>query len=414
MPYCPVCRGEYREGYTHCQKCDADLVDELPPPSQHQHSIESLPTPIQSFVLSWIDAWRTVAAASLRGWQVFRSARTLVWLMVAVVALSTALTLAGNLITYTATDFGRRVVALPEGLPATEDPSTRPSFVFPWRMLRPRLATQQFSGGVSGLSLQGALYPLWEMMLPSRPAYQSVKDILQDQLRILPYAVIASVLELLIIAYWVAAMLAALKRRVISQPEGSETSFFGAGSRYWHRIAVLYAAVWVILLLTSLPWFFLFPEGRSSMSFSLQRVVSVVVELLVAFAPTIILVDNVSAWESVRRNVGFLVGHWREAVLFLLLLSVARWVLMIPAAVVSALGSPLGSTHGHTLFELTLGAVPFGYVRNLALGVLSLWFAATAMVWYMGKPAPADPFSRSGWYGASARDAAGSEDVTPA
>jgi hypothetical protein len=29
--YCPVCRAEYREGFIHCKKCDADLVDTLPP-----------------------------------------------------------------------------------------------------------------------------------------------------------------------------------------------------------------------------------------------------------------------------------------------------------------------------------------------------------------------------------------------
>ena len=29
--FCPKCRGEFREGYTHCRKCDADLVDVLPP-----------------------------------------------------------------------------------------------------------------------------------------------------------------------------------------------------------------------------------------------------------------------------------------------------------------------------------------------------------------------------------------------
>lgn len=26
MPWCPICRNEYKEGYTHCNDCDADLV----------------------------------------------------------------------------------------------------------------------------------------------------------------------------------------------------------------------------------------------------------------------------------------------------------------------------------------------------------------------------------------------------
>jgi hypothetical protein len=31
MAYCPQCRAEYREGFTHCPDCDIDLVAELPP-----------------------------------------------------------------------------------------------------------------------------------------------------------------------------------------------------------------------------------------------------------------------------------------------------------------------------------------------------------------------------------------------
>lgn len=29
MPWCPVCKNEYREGYTHCRDCDVDLVESL-------------------------------------------------------------------------------------------------------------------------------------------------------------------------------------------------------------------------------------------------------------------------------------------------------------------------------------------------------------------------------------------------
>ena len=28
--YCPKCKGEYREGFTHCADCQISLVDELP------------------------------------------------------------------------------------------------------------------------------------------------------------------------------------------------------------------------------------------------------------------------------------------------------------------------------------------------------------------------------------------------
>lgn len=30
MPYCPLCRTEYRRGFTQCNDCGADLVAELP------------------------------------------------------------------------------------------------------------------------------------------------------------------------------------------------------------------------------------------------------------------------------------------------------------------------------------------------------------------------------------------------
>lgn len=29
MPWCPVCKNEYREGFTHCNDCDVDLVESL-------------------------------------------------------------------------------------------------------------------------------------------------------------------------------------------------------------------------------------------------------------------------------------------------------------------------------------------------------------------------------------------------
>ena len=29
--FCPSCRDEYREGFTHCAECGAELVEELPP-----------------------------------------------------------------------------------------------------------------------------------------------------------------------------------------------------------------------------------------------------------------------------------------------------------------------------------------------------------------------------------------------
>ena len=41
MPYCPKCRGEYREGYTRCKECDADLVEQLP--EEREERVEGKP-----------------------------------------------------------------------------------------------------------------------------------------------------------------------------------------------------------------------------------------------------------------------------------------------------------------------------------------------------------------------------------
>jgi len=35
--YCPECRAEYREGFTHCADCDVDLVEALPPEDQAEY-----------------------------------------------------------------------------------------------------------------------------------------------------------------------------------------------------------------------------------------------------------------------------------------------------------------------------------------------------------------------------------------
>ena len=40
--FCPKCKSEYIKGYTHCKKCDVDLIDELPqePKEENAPSID--------------------------------------------------------------------------------------------------------------------------------------------------------------------------------------------------------------------------------------------------------------------------------------------------------------------------------------------------------------------------------------
>ena len=35
MPFCPVCKSEFRPGFDRCEECDASLVAELPSPPDH-------------------------------------------------------------------------------------------------------------------------------------------------------------------------------------------------------------------------------------------------------------------------------------------------------------------------------------------------------------------------------------------
>ncbi|MFB0920019.1 MAG: DUF2007 domain-containing protein [Oscillospiraceae bacterium] len=37
--FCPKCKSEYIEGYTHCKKCDVDLVEQLPD-EPHEHKVK--------------------------------------------------------------------------------------------------------------------------------------------------------------------------------------------------------------------------------------------------------------------------------------------------------------------------------------------------------------------------------------
>jgi hypothetical protein len=36
--FCPVCKYEFRRGFTHCNQCDVDLVDALPPEEEVDHA----------------------------------------------------------------------------------------------------------------------------------------------------------------------------------------------------------------------------------------------------------------------------------------------------------------------------------------------------------------------------------------
>ena len=41
MPYCPICRYEYRAGFSRCPDCDVSLVEELPE-EEAERSVETV------------------------------------------------------------------------------------------------------------------------------------------------------------------------------------------------------------------------------------------------------------------------------------------------------------------------------------------------------------------------------------
>jgi hypothetical protein len=88
--YCPVCRAEYRPGFTHCPDCDVDLVSSLPPQSLSGEPNTPLPVwsgddpvvfgvamaalkeaNIPSRNLSAHDPWDQIAAAHGPGHQIW-------------------------------------------------------------------------------------------------------------------------------------------------------------------------------------------------------------------------------------------------------------------------------------------------------------------------------------------------------
>jgi len=53
LMFCPKCRGEFREGFTVCQRCNENLVNELPP--EPKRFVEKSSAPKESFrIEKWL------------------------------------------------------------------------------------------------------------------------------------------------------------------------------------------------------------------------------------------------------------------------------------------------------------------------------------------------------------------------
>lgn len=51
--FCPVCKYEYRRGFTHCNDCDVDLVDALPSEADVDHKLRTPADEMDSPTLLW-------------------------------------------------------------------------------------------------------------------------------------------------------------------------------------------------------------------------------------------------------------------------------------------------------------------------------------------------------------------------
>jgi len=51
--FCPVCKYEYRRGFTHCNDCDVDLVDALPQEGDVDHKLRTPADEMAQPTLLW-------------------------------------------------------------------------------------------------------------------------------------------------------------------------------------------------------------------------------------------------------------------------------------------------------------------------------------------------------------------------
>ena len=51
--FCPVCKYEYRRGFTHCNDCDVDLVDALPSEADVDHKLRTPSDEMAQPTLLW-------------------------------------------------------------------------------------------------------------------------------------------------------------------------------------------------------------------------------------------------------------------------------------------------------------------------------------------------------------------------
>lgn len=54
--FCPVCKYEFRRGFTHCNTCDVDLVETLPPEEEIDHSAPATAAQMDHPTLLWSGA----------------------------------------------------------------------------------------------------------------------------------------------------------------------------------------------------------------------------------------------------------------------------------------------------------------------------------------------------------------------
>ena len=107
--------------------------------------------------------------------------------------------------------------------------------------------------------------------------------------------------------------------------------------------------------------------------------------VLLGITPTVAVVERTGVRKAIKRGVCFVLVRWREVLLFLLFLTALRWLSQVPYNIVRSIPretlSPWTISSDLVLWEI--GATPWKLLRELGLGFLSLWFAITAMAWYL-------------------------------
>ena len=378
MPFCPRCRAEYRAGLRWCSKCDVGLLETLP-------AAAPALSPFVEYVLRQarrqaqlcVKAWHGVARASLAGLRAILRKRALAWLVVAAVCLSTLANVGGEVVAYNVTARGREIRAQVRRQPRLTAPHGQG---FHWSYLVPVIPLREFNGWIGGLQrLEGALLPVAVYILPS----SGQVEYWRAQLRLAPLLTTMALLLAILSACWNAGMLASIRGQLRIESKSLRSTFLQGVAAHWLPLTGLQ---WILVgfyeglfLLTTIPATSNLLNG--ALVHYYWRFAPVLLMLL-AVSPAVVVADRAGLRRAIGQSAQFMLSHWRGAIMLLVLLAFLRLLARAPWVLWFSYGPQL---HSSDPLALALRLSVDNAFLGLGLGLLSLWFSATLMAWYIAE-----------------------------